>query len=117
MATHPGARRELIDELIATRRHAQRLFVSLRFQGRDTEADQVEKRVRDLTERIDALLATAMKSWEGHARATVAELQKLNHHLAEDVARVRRSAARTEEVAAAIGKLDEALELLITWGS
>ena len=77
MATHPGAGRELIDELIATRRHAQRLFISLRFQGRDKEADQAEAGVRGLTE---------------------------------------RRASRAEDIAAALGRLHEALELLATWG-
>ncbi|HET6462805.1 MAG TPA: hypothetical protein VFH33_03310 [Candidatus Krumholzibacteria bacterium] len=116
MATHPGAGRELIDELIATRRHAQRLFVSLRFQGRDKEADEVETRVREITERLDTLLAGALKSWEGQATAMVARLRKLNHNLARDVAHVRQRAARTEDIAAALGSLGEALELLTTWG-
>lgn len=116
MATHPGAGRELVDELIATRRHAQRLFVSLRFQGRDKEADEVETRVREITERLDILLAGAMTSWEGLAAAMVTGLRTLNHKLAEDVARVRSRATHAEDVATALGRLDEALELLATWG-
>ncbi len=116
MATHSGAERELIDELITTRRHAQRLFVSLRFQGRDRDADEAEKRIQELTERIDTLLADSMQSWEGQATAILARLRKLNHNLAEDVARVRSRAAHAEDIAAALGKLDEALALLTTWG-
>lgn len=116
MATHPGAARDLIDELIITRRHAQRLFISLRFQDRDKEADQAQINVNQLTEHIETLLASAMKSWEGQATAMLARLQKLNHNLARDIARVRQRAARTEDIAAALGRLDEALELLATWG-
>lgn len=116
MATHPGAGRELIDELITTRRHAQRLFISLRFQGRDKDADEAETRVSELTGKIETLLASAMNSWEGQATVMLAQLQKLNHNLAKDIARVRQRAARAEDIAAALGRLDEALELLTTWG-
>ncbi len=116
MATRPGAVRQLIDELITTRRHAQRLFISLRFQERDKEADQAAARVSELTERVEVLLTTNMKTWEGQATAVVAELQKLNHTLARDIARVRQRAARAEDIATALGRLGEALELLDTWG-
>ena len=116
MASHPGARRELIDELMKTRREAHRLFISLRFQGRDKEADQAETTVSELTGHLERLFTDEMQSWEGRAAAMVAELQQLNHYLARDIARIRRRAARTEDIAAALGRLGEALELLVTWG-
>lgn len=115
MATHPGAGRELIDELIATRRHAQRLFISLRFQGRDKEADQAEARVSELTGRIDALLADQMASWEKNAKQLTERLHQINRMLEHDVARVRSRASEAKTIASALGNLEEAVSLLSFW--
>ena len=112
MATHPGGGRELIDELIATRRDAQRLLISLRFQGRDKEADKVEEKTRELTEQIDALLTGAIVSWEGQAERLTERLAHINRALASDVARIRKRAANEQSIANALGHLEEAVSLL-----
>src|SRR6186997_2673593 len=103
MATHPGAGRELIDELMKTRREAHRLLISLRFQRRDKDADHVEAALRELTNRIDTLLADAMTTWEEKAKHLTERFANINQMLKEDVDQIRRRAANDKRIASAIG--------------
>jgi len=105
-------RPDLIDELLVTRRHAQRLVISLRFQGRDQEADAAEEKERALTTRIDALLAAAMETWGGQAAALTTRLKAINQRLSASVARVRKRDENAAHIAGALGAIDDAIEVV-----
>ena len=105
-------RPDVIDELLVTRRHAQRLIISLRLQGRDQEADAAEEKEKALTARIDALLATAMETWAGQAAELTTRLKAINQRLSANVARVRQRDENAEHIAGALGAIDDAIEVV-----
>ncbi|HKW15432.1 MAG TPA: hypothetical protein VJS69_13170 [Candidatus Krumholzibacteria bacterium] len=105
-------RPDLIDELLVTRRHAQRLVISLRFQGRDLEADSAEEKEKALTARIDALLAAAMGTWVGQAAELTTRLKAINKRLAASVERVRKRDENAAHIAGALGAIDDAIEVV-----
>ena len=105
-------RHELVDELLATRRHAQRFIISLRFQGRDTDADTAEEKEKLLTERIDVLFAAAMQTWASHAGELTAELKGINNRLSANVEGVRKREQKSAHIAGALGALDDAIDLV-----
>jgi molecular chaperone GrpE (heat shock protein) len=112
MATHPNTRRDVIDELLVTRRHAQRLAISLRFQGQDTDADQVEEREKQLRDQIDELLAGVMKTWDDKTEALLARLKNSNARLSRDVDKIRERENAFGAVASAIGHLDDVIRTI-----
>jgi len=107
-----STRPDVIDELLVTRRHTQRLIISLRFQGRKQEADAAEEKERALTARIDALFAVAMETWAGQAAALTTRLKAINQRLSASVAQVRKRDENAAHVAGALGAIDDAIEVV-----
>src|SRR5689334_6991187 len=100
-------RPDLIDELLVTRRHAQRLVIRLRFQGRDQDADAAEEKEKALTARIDALLAAGMEKWVGQAAELTTRLKVINKRLSANVERVRKRDQNAAHIAGALGAIDD----------
>jgi hypothetical protein len=104
-------RHEVIDELLITRRHAQRLAISLRFQGRDKEADQAEEKGAKLAVQIDRLLATAIEAWKREAVVLTTRLHDINRKLSASVEQVRKSDKNVAHIAGALSQIDNAIEV------
>jgi hypothetical protein len=110
MNTQIGTRRELIDELLVTRRQAQRLAISLRFQGHDKEAFEAAEKEAKLTAQIDGLLAAAMQTWTDTATGLTARLRNINQTLSASVESVRQRETDVARIAGALGAIDEAID-------
>ena len=105
-------RHEMIDELLVTRRQAQRLALSLRFQGKEQQADAAEQKEAELTARIDELLAAAMESWVHRAAEFTARLRDINQRLTASVESVRKREKNVAHVAGALAAIDDAIDLV-----
>jgi hypothetical protein len=105
-------RHELIDELLITRRQAQRLAISLRFQGHDTAAIAAQEKEKELTDQIDTLLAADMATWVQNAVDMATRLKSINQRLSASVESVRRREEKAGQIAAALGALDDVIGML-----
>jgi chromosome segregation ATPase len=105
-------RHELIDELLATRRQAQRLALSLRFHGLDDKAEEAQEKEKELTAQIDTLLAGSLDSWVQKANDLTKRLTSINERLSFDVEKVRKRDQKTAYIARALGALGDVIQLV-----
>jgi hypothetical protein len=112
MATHPTTPRDLVNELLITRRQAQRLAISLRFQGRESAAIGAEEKVGELSDQIDRMLAAEMETWVQGAADLTARLKGINQRLSADVDSIRKRDQNVERIARALGAIDDVIRMI-----
>lgn len=100
---------ELIEALERTKSKAHRLSLTLRFQKRDKEARQVSARTKQLSRRIDDLLAAAMKEWLGNAAAHKQRLARANNRLQRAIRDIEKNSDVAGNVAKALSCIDDAV--------
>jgi len=105
----PEDKEAVLEALINTRRHAQHAEISLRFQSRTAEADQIAAWNAKLSEEIDVLVDRMMDDWLGSAGGIVPRLTLANIQLEGAAAEIKRRVAVTQQVVDVIGILDGVL--------
>lgn len=101
----------LIDALLESKRKGFRLEISLRFQGKNAEADKVKAKTRKLSRTMDNLLSQAMQSWLGNATVLRQTMTKTNANLQASIRDIKKKIEVAENIVKAIGYLDDAIKL------
>ena len=118
MAFNQTQKKALIDRLMATKRKAQRLSVSLAFQGKPQEATQLRRRATRLAVQIDDLLVAVLEQWAGNANTTLNEMKATNRRLQDAIRDIRRKRKVADRVVKALEQVDKAIEVaraVLTW--
>jgi len=103
----------VIDALLATKRQAQRMAISLRMQGLEPEARNIEEKAAALSAQVDALLTAEMTAWEAKATGLLQRLKSINAGLDADIRAVRKRVGTAERVVKAIGRLDDVVGIVM----
>jgi len=101
----------LIHSLNETYRKGQKFELNLRFKGKTSEADQVRVKCNELSDRIDDLIAEAMKDWLGNADTLIDEVKSINSNLQSSIRDIKHEIKMGEKVVKAIGYLDQAIDI------
>ena len=89
---------------------AEFLEMTLRFQGRDEEAEAIGNRREQLMRKIEAMLAQAMGDWLQASEGLVAAMADANRQVQAEIAEIKKGAKTAEQVVKAAGKLDQVIE-------
>ena len=111
MAISRENKEAIVDALIQAKRKAQRLALTLRFQGRAEDAKKVERKVRRLAARVDDLIAMAMESWVGSAQLLLEQMRKTNTALQASLRDVRKKKDVAKKVVKALERLDDLIDV------
>ena len=101
----------LIPSLNETYRKGQKLELNLRFKGKTEEADQVRAKCNELSDRIDDLIAEAMKDWLRTADTLIDEVKGINSNLQSNIRDIKHEIKMGEKIVKAIGYLDQAIDI------
>ena len=101
----------LIHSLNETYRKGQKLELNLRFKGKTSEVDQVRAKCNELSDRIDDLIAEAMKDWLGNADTLIDEVKSINSNLQSSIRDIKHEIKMGEKVVKAISYLDQAIDI------
>ena len=101
----------IVDALIQAKRKAQRLALTLRFQGRAEDAKKVEKKIRTLAARIDDLITQSMESWVGNAQGLLDRMRKTNTALQASLRDIKKKKDVANKVVKALGRLDDVIDV------
>ena len=102
---------DIIDRLLATHSKAQKLALNLKFAGNTADAAKVEQRNKDLSKRIDGLIAKAMRDWNTGAAAHLEGIKAANTKLQASIKDIKKKIAVARNVVKALGYLDDAIEI------
>ena len=110
MAISEAKKEEIIDTFLVTKKKGSRLQITLRFQGRKAEADEVGKQNKRLSSSIDKLIAQSMRQWRGSASQIIADRKKGNAKLQASIKDIKVKKKVAENVVKALGYIDDAIE-------
>lgn len=103
----------MIDALLESKRKGFRLEITLRFQGKAAEADEVKAKTRKLSRKIDDLLVRAMEDWLGNAAALIKTMKNTNAKLQASIRDIKKRIKVAQNVVKAIGFLDDAIDVAV----
>lgn len=110
MAASQKKKEETLDRLLDTQRKAQKLALTLRFAGRESDARAVDEREQALARQIQKLLAQAMREWSTHAASDLDEIRRVNARIQALIRDIKRKVATTERIVNATRALDDVVE-------
>lgn len=98
---------KVIDQLLAARRSAQRLELTLRFRGDDKSAERVWRAATRMSAEIDILIGRAMEEWTGKAAAVIATIDAQQRLLAATIRDIKGNIDTANNVIAAVAAIDD----------
>lgn len=111
MAISITKKEDLIDGLQTTLGKGQKLEIRLRLTGEGASADEVAKRNRALSKKIDRLIRDAMNEWTGGAAAFEKEIKSSNRRLQAAIRDIKKKIKVAENVVKALGYIDDAIQV------
>jgi hypothetical protein len=107
MSIEQDERIAIVDYLRLAQRRGRRLGLQLRFQGRTVQAEQVEAQTQKLASTIDVLSARAKDRWRGDPATTLRKMEAAQGELQGAIDAIQRKEDVSDNVAKALGQLDE----------
>ena len=100
---------KVVESLSAIRRSGQKLEIALRFQQKQAEAEDVQKKNKVLSDQIDLLIGKLMDEWVGTADAIVERLNKGSAQVQAAINEIKKDIDIAKNVVKGLGALDEAI--------
>ncbi len=111
MAFEPTDKEKVLESLMAARRQGQLAELTLRFQGRPAEAENIREGNARLSTEIDILIGRMMEDWLGAADRATKDLATANARLEAAVADIKKQIEVAQNVVEVLGLLDDALAI------
>ena len=111
MAISGQDKKKIIGHLQRTKQKANDLELSLLFEGKTDEANEVAEKAKDLSKQIDVLLGQAMAEWQGQGQAVIQEITKANTALQTSIRNIDKGIGRAQNLVKAFGLIDDAVAL------
>ena len=105
------AKGRALRSLARTKEKAQRLEFTLRLQGQEDQAGEVDSQTHELAKQIDQLIKEAMTEWLGNAAKIEAELRANNDKLQRSIRNIQRNVQTANNIAKAISYIDDAVSI------
>jgi phosphomevalonate kinase len=89
---------------------AEALEMTLRFQGKEAEADEIGKKRELLLQRNEELLALAMTDWLKDVQVLNVEMEEANRQVRNAIKEIEKGVKTAGQVVKAAKKLDRVIE-------
>lgn len=109
MAISNSDKLAIIQCLLVTKQKAHVLEISLRFESRSNEAEQVARKAKELSDQIDRLLGQVMGTWLDQAATILQKIEQANASLESSIQEIQDEVEVAENVVKAIGYIDDAV--------
>ena len=111
MAFESTEKEKVVESLMTARRQGQLAELSLRFQNKPEEAENIWERNVRLSTEIDILIGRLMEEWIGHADQAIKGLTVANTKLEAAVADIKKQIDVAQNVINVVGFLDDAVAI------
>jgi hypothetical protein len=111
MAMTQEEKEAILDQHLICSRKADHLEITLIFQGKTDEAEQVGDKNKLLRDEIDALLGSLMDEWLGQAELVGHDLRLANTNLQRRIKDIKDKINVAENVVKALGYIDDVIRI------
>ncbi len=105
-------KRDVLKRITSLKQKADLYAVELRLEGKTKEADEAEKRAKEIEFLNRELITQLMGSWSGNADGVIKGIGEINAGVQRSIAAVRKSKATANKIARGISLLDDAISLV-----
>ena len=109
VAISNSSKQDIIRRLLVTKQKAHILEMSLRFEGRGDEADQLSEKTETLSENIDQLLDQVMDDWMGKSDEIISDITKANTSIQSSIRAIENGLNVAENVVKVLSYVDDVI--------
>lgn len=106
-------KQEIIQQLLASKTKAYQVEVKLLLKQKPNEANDVKNHGKELSRRIDALIADTMSDWIGNADKLISDVKLTNKKVQRSINDINKDVNVAENVVKLIGFIDEIAEIVV----
>lgn len=104
----------IIDKFLSMKRKGHLLYIDLLFKGMEAEAETINRKNAELSEKIDRLLADIMQDWKDNTgNGIVEELRKSNEKIQNVIREIKKDIETAKNIVKVLGHIDEAIKMAV----
>lgn len=105
-------KQEIIQQLLASKTKAYQAEVKLLLKQKPEEANEVKNHGKELSRRIDNLIAEAMSDWIGNADKIIRDVKLINKKVQRSINDINNNVNLTGSVVKLVGFIDDVVEIV-----
>jgi hypothetical protein len=111
MPNSEADKQQIIRRLLVAKQEAHSLEISLRFKGRNDQADQLAAKATKLSDTIDTLLGQVMVDWVVETQKIVSDIGQANVSLQSSIKEIQNGIKVAQNVVKALGYVDDVVAI------
>ncbi len=105
-------KQEIIQQLLAAKTKAYQAEVKLLLKRKPEEANEVKTHGKDLSRKIDRLIAQTMSDWVSDAEIIIKEVKSTNKKVQRSINDIQNDVNVAKNVVKIVGFIDEIVEIV-----
>ena len=111
MPNSEADKQQIIRKLLVVKQDAHSLEISLRFKGRNKQADELAAKAQKLSEKIDTLLGQVMVEWAVEADEIASDIGQANASLQSSIQEIQNGIDIAQNIVKALGYVDDVVAI------
>ncbi len=104
-------KQEIIQQLLASKTKSYQAEVKLLLKRKPTEANEIKKHGKELSRKIDNLIAETMTDWTGNADKIISDVKLINKKVQRSINDINNSVNVAGNVVKLVGFIDDVVEI------
>jgi len=105
-------KQEIIQQLLASKTKAYQAEVKLLLKQKPSEAAEVKNHGKELSKRIDNLIAETMSNWLGNADKLISDVKLINKNVQRSIKDINNNVNVAGNVVKLVGFIDDVVEIV-----
>ncbi len=112
MSVSMTKKQEIIQQLLASKTKAYQAEVKLLLKQKPNEANEVKNHGKELSRRIDNLIAETMSDWIGNADKLISDVKLINKKVQRSINDINNNVNVAGNIVKLVGFIDEIVEIV-----
>ncbi len=104
-------KQEVIQQLLAAKTKAYQAEVKLLLKRKPTEADEIKRHGKELSRKIDNLIAQTMAEWTGNAQKIIGDVRQINKKVQRSINDINNNVNVANNVVKLVGFIDDVVDI------
>lgn len=113
MAISMTGKQEVIQQLLVTKTKSYQTEIKLLLKLKPDEAEEVKTHGKELSRKIDALIADSMSEWLGDSEVIVEDVRSINRKFQRSIHEIQNDVDITKNVVNIVGFIDEVVDIVV----
>lgn len=105
-------KQEIIQQLLAAKTKAYQAEIKLLLKRKPEEANEVKNHGKELSRKIDRLIAQAMSDWGVEAELIIADVKSTNRKIQRSISDINKDVNVARNVVKIVGFIDDVVEIV-----